>query len=65
MFNAECKKIVHHNIKVSKDIVDFCKWIMLTDELGDEDVIFDFIDDIACRTSRISIEDSEINIEYE
>lgn len=65
MFETKCKKIIRHDIKVSKDIVDFCKWLLLTEGFVDEEIIFDFLDDVASRTSRISIDGSEINIEYE
>lgn len=68
MFKAECKRVVEYNLKVSKDIVSFCQWILDADQ-GDtfynEYTIEELIDAIANRAPSVAITDDEINIEYE
>ena len=68
MFKAECKRIVEYDLKVSKDIVSFCQWILDEDQ-GDtfcnEYTIEELIDAIANRAPSVGIVGDEINIEYE
>lgn len=66
MFNAECKKTIQYDLKVSEDIVKFCQWVIEEDEVLDEIYdVMDLLDAIANKVFCLPIRDDKINIEYE